>query len=364
MQPHFPFLPVVLGTFLIASPLAAQVQFEEQDGYVVMEMESVPIAPGLAWTQQQALQDFKGKGYYRFVGNGICSGPATDPLRYTFRIKTPGTYELRLRASRIYHCVTGTPTGRDNHCKEDGGAQRGCTSFGEPNAGTCADSSHCIRTDLSNDVFVSVEDAGGSHVKWVGQRDTKVTKLFGGGNNAWSWTGKRALDPGGAKQDAQWKLGAGDYTLVVQGRSKDFRVDRMVFFDADKNSIKDAEDLPETLFVPSAMPDMSQNGPPDMAKVTPDMGFSPIPDMAVVPVSDMTTPSLPDAGGDPDLAQSTSGDMGGMQVERDFGTGDRVGDGMPASEDSGCATGQASGPANLCWVLLGLGLGWVRRRRS
>ena len=251
---HLLTAPLALSCLLLVValpvPLLAQAQFEEQQGYLVMEMESVPIPAGADWTEQSALAGYTGSGYYRFTGNGICNGPANSPLRYTFRIVTPGTYELRLRATRIYHCVQGTPEGNANHCKEGGGAQRGCESFGEPSGDQCADASHCIRTDLSNDAFISIEDANGDHVGWVGQNDTKATKLFGGGNNAWRWTGTRALDPGGAKRDARWDLAAGEYALIVQGRSKDFRIDRIVLFDIDSNSINGAEDLPETLASP------------------------------------------------------------------------------------------------------------------
>lgn len=339
----------------IATPALAQVQFEEQDGYVVMEMESAQLPADGLWEVNQSLGDYKGTGYTQFKGNSICNGPAKSPLRYSFRVTNGGVYELRMRASRIYHCVTGTPTGNDRHCQEGGGAQRGCMSFGEPNGNMCADSSHCVRVDLSNDAFVSIEDAQGNHVGWVGQNDTKVTKLFGGGNNAWRWTGQRALDPGGAKRNAHWNLQPGEYTLVVQGRSKDFRVDRMVLFDKDRNQINGAENLPETLATTQPPMDMT----PDMSD-TQDASedLSPTPDET--PDQSTSDASSEDQSPSADATQDTSGD-----TSQDAPT-DEGDDGPTNGTGEACATGAAGAPLPLAVMMAwgSLAFGWRRRKRS
>ena len=236
------------GVALVAVPetAEAQPQFEaNEDGYVVMEMESVPLGSDSEWSEESVLPEATGGAYYRYTGNNICSGPPGSPLRYSFRIHDAGTYELRLRAARIWHCVLGMPEGADNRCGE---SDRTCDSLGEPTDDACPASDQCIRTDISNDAFVHVETAGGEYVEFIGQPGGSVgdpIKLFGGANNAWGWTGRRALDISG-KHDAQWVLPAGDYTLVVHGRSQSFRIDRMVFFDADEGSISGVEDFPET----------------------------------------------------------------------------------------------------------------------
>jgi len=205
----------------------------------------VVIPNGHKWQKRTKLKGYKGTGYYRFTGNSICNGPANSPLRYTFTVVKAATFQLRLRCARIYHCVKGKPHNSKNHCGEK---DRTCTSLGEPTGDKCPGAGQCIRTDISNDAFVLIEDASGKYLPFVKQPGStigKPIKLFGGGNNAWGWSGKRALDISG-KHDALWKLSPGVYTLVVQGRSQAFRIDRIVLFDDATGSTKVAETLPET----------------------------------------------------------------------------------------------------------------------
>lgn len=219
--------------------------FVEQSGFVVMEMESADIAGG-EWSLATDLPDYTGDGYYRFEGNSICNGPAGSPLRYRFRIVNGGIFQLRMLAARVYHCVEGEPmVDNNNRCSED---DRTCTSLAFPTDDTCPSADQCIRTDISNDAFVHIEDSAGGYVSFEGQPQGTVgdpIKLFGGGNSDWAFTGVRALDPGGPKHDANWDLPAGDYTLVIQGRSQAFSIDRLVFFDPSLD-LGDAATRPET----------------------------------------------------------------------------------------------------------------------
>jgi len=216
----------------------------DDEGYVVMEMESVSVPDDYEWVEQNELPNYTGSGYYRFVGNSICSGPAGSPLRYDIEIREGARYELRLRAAKIAHCVAGAPQGNGNCTEHD----RTCTSLGEPSDGSCGDPGQCIRTDISNDAFVHFEDEAGDYVAFVSQPSGSVgdpIKLFGGAVNAWGWTGKRALDISG-KWDAHWDLGPGRYTLVIQGRSQAFRIDRILLFDTERGSTSGAVERPET----------------------------------------------------------------------------------------------------------------------
>ena len=209
-----------------------------------MEMESVDIPTDHEWITETELADFTGSGYYRFTGNGICNGPANSPLRYTFSIGTDARYELRLRAARIAHCVAGEAQGNGT-CVED----NECTSLGEPGPGGCG-AEECLRTDISNDAFVHIEDLDGNYIAFVDQPSGTIgdgIKLFGGGTNAWNWTGRNALDPPGPKFAAHWDLAPGNYALIIEGRSQAFRIDRILLFDEENGTTNGAEDRPETL---------------------------------------------------------------------------------------------------------------------
>ncbi|MEM8608576.1 MAG: hypothetical protein AAGF92_15845 [Myxococcota bacterium] len=216
----------------------------DDERYVVMEMESVAIPDQSEWVSQADLGGFTGDGYYRFTGNGICNGPAGSPLRYTFEIREAARYELRLRAAKISHCVLGAPQANGTCTEHD----RTCDSLGEPTDGSCGSEAQCIRNDISNDAFVHIEDDGGSYVAFVDQPADSVgepIKLFGGQPNSWAWTGTKALDRSG-KWNAHWDLGPGTYTLVVQGRSQSFRIDRMLLFDTNTGTTSGAVERAET----------------------------------------------------------------------------------------------------------------------
>ncbi len=219
--------------------------FVERDGYVVMEMESAAIPAGHDWVEESDLVGHTGSSYYRFVGNGVCNGPARSPLTYDFEVTRDATYRLHLRAARYWHCVKGQPH-NNNRCEEN---DRTCTSLGIPNGNDCSEPDQCIRTDISNDAFVHIEDAMGDYVPFNNQPGGSIgkgIKLFGGGNDSWAWTTKNALDTNHKKWAAEWSLEAGRYTLVIQGRSKDFRIDRLLLFDVDTGSTRDAHQRSET----------------------------------------------------------------------------------------------------------------------
>ncbi|MEC7525444.1 MAG: hypothetical protein VYE22_36510 [Myxococcota bacterium] len=327
---------IIVAIALVALPASALAQqFEEVDGYVVMEMESVPIPSGHEWERRTDIPAASGS-HYIFTGNGICNGPAGSPLRYTFRVHTGGTYRLHLRAARTHHCVTGAPQA-NGRCSEH---DRTCTSLSIPDGDRCPASDQCVRTDISNDAFVHVEEAGGGYVPFVGQPGGSVgdpIKLFGGGNQAWSWTGARALDIHG-KHDADWVLEPGDYTLVIQGRSQLFRIDRLMFYDTARGSRGGGEDLAETRFTPPPPPEDA--GPPPVEDAGPppavDAGTSPEPDAGPAATVDASTPTPTPVDAGPD------------------------GGGRPAALSGGCAASPGA-PAPLLALLSLLPL--LRRRR-
>ena len=328
----------------LPSLASAQPVFEERDGYVVMEVESVPIPSGHEWVQERELSGATGGAYYRFGGNSICSGPARSPLRYRFRITTEATYRLHLRAAKILHCVMGHPEA-SGACSE---SDRTCTSLGRPTGGRCASSDQCVRSDISNDAFVHIEDASGRYIPFDGQPARtfdagagtgEPVKLYGGSPDAWAFTGTRSLDIAGAKYDAHWSLPPGEYELVLEGRSRDFRIDRIVFFDTERGEIRGADALAETRA--SAMPSESDAG---TMMSEPDAG-------AIMPGVDAGTPLAP-----ADAEPPTTSDAG------------RAADGGSRPDlmmSGGCAVGGPSAPpAGLVIAALGVLMALRRRRRG
>ena len=195
-------------TILLATVTFALAQtYNESGGLVVMEAENTSSSLGL-WQQQSSLATYSGPGYLQFLGNTYETGPATSPLEYSFKINQAGLYYLHLH---------------------------------------CAKETHDGRTDVANDAYVRVEgDYTAGPGPYTSHGDNAAltllqnnTKYFGGASNAWKWEngrnssgGNGNLDPGGEsnKRVAVYDFKAGEtYKLVVSGRSKFFRINRLVF---------------------------------------------------------------------------------------------------------------------------------------
>ncbi|CAA6697451.1 MULTISPECIES: LamG domain-containing protein [unclassified Lentimonas] len=173
---------------------------DEVDGVVVIEAENTMSAFGNWISTDEALNNaYTGEGYLEFNGNGAITGPADSPLEYEFRINDPGLYLLDLRCARETLVIGGEE-----------------------------------RTDVANDCYVRVEgdyDAGtgASHAPLeVLQSDTK---FFGGDDNSFIWISGGRLDSHDyGRKAAIYDFKAGEtYTLVVSGRSKFYKLDRILF---------------------------------------------------------------------------------------------------------------------------------------
>jgi len=197
-----------LALALFATTAIASAQtYNESGGLVVMEVENTPSSLGL-WQEESSLSGYSGSGYLRFLGNTFETGPATSPLEYTFKINQAGLYYLHLH---------------------------------------CAKEIHEGRNDVANDCYVRVEgDYNAGPGPYTNHGDNASlsllqsnTKYFGGAVDNWKWeNGQNSsgsagnLDPGGHqnKRVAVYDFKAGEtYKLVVSGRSKFFRLNRIVF---------------------------------------------------------------------------------------------------------------------------------------
>ncbi len=192
---------------LLATCLAsADTVYNEADGMVIMEIENTASPLGL-WAKKTSLPGYAGSGYLEFTANDYSLGDPTSPLAFHFKINDGGTYLIDL------HCAKMTVDGH---------------------------------TDWANDSYIRVigdfDSAAGPHDLPESNASLHMlkrnTKYFGGKSDAWEWatgdwnvTGGR-LDPGGKqnKRKAIYHFKSGQtYTLIVSGRSKAFRIDRVVF---------------------------------------------------------------------------------------------------------------------------------------
>lgn len=175
----------------VCSSFAAPV-FQGKDGLVIMEAESTKSSLG-DWKKKESIAGFTGECHFEFTGNKPASGPAQDPLVYTFTVDRDGIYSLQIR----------------------------CHKRLEDEA-----------PDKCNDCYVRLEgdfDTGGTTDLEILTSDTK---LYGGSADGWGWTQK--LDVGHKKWPAVYKLKAGEvYTLTISGRSQRFNMDRIVFRHTD-----------------------------------------------------------------------------------------------------------------------------------
>lgn len=204
---------------------------QDTEGIVVIEAENTQSPLG-NWIKKTEIPGYTGTGYLDFTGNDYLLGPPDSKLEYGFTVNKAGLYYLHLRCARESRNMDGE-----------------------------------IRNDVANDCYVRVvgdfgagPNAGDSHGKDAPlSLLRKDTKFFGGADNQFAWAfgpdfGGR-LDPGGHKNKrvATYNFKEGEtYTLVVHGRSRGFKMDRIVFarVDLDPAHVQNL-DRKETL--PTAM---------------------------------------------------------------------------------------------------------------
>ena len=147
--------------------------FKEQNGLVVMEVESVPVSG--SWVKETSMGGYTGSGYYTWRGPTQFNTPGQGVLKYQVTITNPGKYNFRI------------------HNRHD-----------------AADAT------ASNDVFARLN--GGS---W--------TKTFSYVRGQWTWVTNFDYGHGNQPQ-ASYYLSAGTHTIEISGRSAGFSIDRISLY--------------------------------------------------------------------------------------------------------------------------------------
>jgi len=180
---------------LLMSPAAGPAGlpvFEERDGRVIIEVESHP--PVGAWAPERNMNGYTGAGYYTWRGPNLFRSPGQAPLVYAFEIKTPGTYQLRIRNRHDFHDSTE-----------------------------------------QNDCFTRLD--GG---KWI--------KTFSSKRGEWTFRSNHEHNHH-TKPNASYQLKPGRHFLQISGRSKGFSIDRIHLY-CTKDRAAEDPNLPETRVAP------------------------------------------------------------------------------------------------------------------
>jgi hypothetical protein len=223
-------------TFAVVGSSPRAQPFLEEDGIVVMEAESVPVAS--PWVFETEKPGFSGTGYFVFSGNSVMGGSPNGTLKYFFEITSPGIYQLTIRSN-----------------KNDTDAT------------------------LANDCYTKL-------VGYDGYQGQNVKTYMNGAANEWAFRTKHEY-PEHVSLDPLYNITApGVYELQVSGRSKNFFIDRIVLFDKDRIAKSSAENLgrPES---------QREQGPAPVAPAP----VAPVPAPVPSPVSVPVAPAPPVSGG-------------------------------------------------------------------
>ena len=159
--------------------------FQETDGLVIFEAESIPLTEG--WSFEKTVEDYSGEGYITWKDSTTIEPKGQGLLAYKFLITKPGVYSLKMRN---YH--------------------------------SCEDFTEC------NDVFVRMDEGN-----W--------RKNFNHTLSEWDWNSQQDIHH--VFTDSQFLLKEGMHTLYLSGRSKDFSIDKIALYhmDTPENAYKSAE---------------------------------------------------------------------------------------------------------------------------
>lgn len=199
---------VVLGALWLGLPLAATADdplfFLEDDGVVVIEMESLPAQGG--WAYEANVENYTGDGYFVWRGQDnfrAADAERGDPIEFNVRIETAGNYQLRWRS---YITLGESSTEHNDSWVEFPTGQ-----------------------DIEGELALN---------GW--------TKSYMNRYLAWSWDAKTTDHVG---NPIRQYFEAGDHLIRVAGRSNGHAIDRIVLYKYDDINYNNAK---FTNYAPSA----------------------------------------------------------------------------------------------------------------
>ncbi len=195
--------------------------FEEIDGLVVGQFESLPPADG--WSFKTEKNDYTGRGYFEWLGGDKFNNPGKGLMEYKIKISNPGIYRFQWRSKvgkgsdPTEHNDTWLriPDAKDFYAQKSNG------HIVHPH-GICTND--CPKGSGSNGWF----------------------KVYSSGTTQWTWSCRTSdHDPHQIYADFDT---TGFYTIQISGRSNNHLLDRFVLYLKDSVSESVATNLnnPET----------------------------------------------------------------------------------------------------------------------
>jgi hypothetical protein len=209
-----------------------QATFEEQDGLVVVEVESV--SPAGDWSEETQYTGYTGDGYFEWKGSNQYNTPGIGTLTYEIQINNPGTYRF-LWYSRIG--PSGDPIDKHN------------------------DSWLRIEAD-------SFYGSGGVTGDWFKVWNQSYT---------WSWGCKGEVHGHNGLDIWATFDNPGVYNVKISGRSNGHAIDRFILFDETKYNFTRATNLANS-------ETRCGEARPEVIHFTPSNGATGIPDTTEIQV--------------------------------------------------------------------------------
>lgn len=217
------FFSLLLSHIMHAQPKQESCDFfEEENGLLVVEMESLPVSGN--WEVAQNINGYTGNGYIQWTGNQFFNQTGNGAISFQIKINTPGTYTFNWRVAvgngddGTLHNDTWLKINGHNYYAKQGGVHT--TSRLKPKPQCNNDPNYgCPNGSSSNGFF----------------------KIYGGQVGTFQWKAKTS-DHDAHDIAARFDT-AGIYSIEINARSSFQAIDRLILWHTTEQRSVNAEKL-------------------------------------------------------------------------------------------------------------------------
>jgi len=209
----------ISGTILAESEGAGSAgAFEETDGLVMMEIESIPFQQG-GWAEKTE----GGVTFYEGQQNSL-SNPQTDILDFPIRISTPGVYQFLWRSNILDQ---NAPTEHNDSWLRFPN-NSAVVFFGYKGSPNNEQTLIDALNNANNIVYPKGSGLEGPGTTPEGQSRDGFFKIYRSGKGEWKWQSRTSDND--AHHIFVWFKEPGEYLMQVSNRSQGHKIDRMSLF--------------------------------------------------------------------------------------------------------------------------------------